>query len=200
MASRLLLQHNIAIHYAVIRVVDQSMSIWPNTQSSTGLLLLVRHIVMFHRRLADTPTRKPTRKHPGLDICVEGYSRTVHYKHDLSPPQACWPWHQLDVHKHTDSQHTGHFQICVFIVVYHGSWMWSTAFTQIIVLRVGVPRCMNKLHRSATLPRTNPNHTYPGSLRLCSHVVPGSVVRVFHIIKLSSEIFTCIHTVNIWAE
>ena len=35
----------------------------------------------------------------------------------------------------------------------------------------------HKLHRSATLPRTNPNHTYPGSLRLCSHVVPGSVVR-----------------------
>ena len=118
---------------------------------------LWRNKVMFHRRLADTRTRKPTRKHPGLCICVEAYGRTVHYKNDLSPSQACWPWHQLDVHRHTDSQHKRHFQICVFIVVYHGSWMWSTAFTQIIVLRVGVPTCMNKLHRSATLPRTNPN-------------------------------------------
>ena len=27
------------------------------------------------------------------------------------------------------------------------------------------------------------------SLRPCSHIVPGSVVQVFHIIKLSSEIF-----------
>ena len=164
MASRLLLQHNIAIHYAVIRIVNQSLSIWPNTQSSTGLFLLVQHKVMFHRRLADTPTRNPTRKHPGIGICVEDYGRTVHYKHDVSPSQACWPWYQLDVHiKHTDSQHKRHFQICVFVVVNHGSHMWGTAFTHIIVLRVGVPTCMNKLHRSATLPRTNPNHTYPGS-------------------------------------
>ena len=70
----------------------------------------------------------------------------------------------------------------------------------------GVPTCMNmnmnmKMHRSETLLRTNPSHTYPGSLRLCPHihVVPGSVVRVLHIIKLSSEIFTCVHTGNIWA-
>ena len=156
MASRLLLQHNIAIYYAVIRIVDQSMSIWPNTQSSTGLLLLVRHKVMFHRRLADAPTRKPTRKHPGLGICVEGYGRTVHYEHDLSPSQ----WSIMD-HK------------CGVLPLHRCS-------------RVGVPTCMNKLHSSATLSRTNLNHTYPGSWRLCSHVVPGSVVRVFHIIKLPS--------------
>ena len=163
MVSSPLLQHSIAIHYAAIRIVDQSMSIWPNTQSSTGLFSLVRHQVMFHRRLVDTPTRKPTRKPPGLGICVEGYGGTVRYKHDLSPYQACWPWKQLAVHMHRYSQHKRHFQICVFIVVYHGPYVWSTAFTHIIVFRVGVPTCMNKLHRSETLPRTNPNH-HPGSL------------------------------------
>ena len=66
----LLLQHNIAIHYAVIRIVDQSMSILTKYNP-----VLVRHQVLFHRRLADTPTRKPTRKHPGLGLCVEGYDR-----------------------------------------------------------------------------------------------------------------------------
>ena len=36
------------------------------------------------------------------------------------------------------------------------------------------------------------------SLRPCSHIVPGSVVQVLHIIKLSLEIFTCVHTGNTW--
>ena len=44
MVLRLLLQHNIAIHYAVIRIVDQSMTIWPNTQSSIEISTLPKLI------------------------------------------------------------------------------------------------------------------------------------------------------------
>ena len=69
----LLQQHNIAIiHSAAIQIVDQSLSIVPNTQSSSSLFSLVLRLVMFHRRLTDTPTRKPMRIHPGLGLCEEG--------------------------------------------------------------------------------------------------------------------------------
>ena len=88
MVSMLLLQHTIAIHYAAILIVDQSMSIWPNTQSSTSLFSLVRHQVMFRGRLADTPTSKPARKYAGIGLGMEGYGGTVHYKHDLFLSQA----------------------------------------------------------------------------------------------------------------
>ena len=57
----------------------------------------------------------------------------------------------------------------------HTCGVLPSHFTQIIVLMMGVPTYLNKLHRTETLPKPNPNHTCPGSkvVSTCSTRVSG---------------------------